>query len=409
MGYSEAGRPQWSTTTVGKRNIVLAAILLSLFCIFFTFRNQSPPSGTASPSGMSTSKFSLGGKKDNLGDVYNDTLGFQKVYAINLPERTDKKDNMRLQARATNFSIEIVDGVIGSKVSYKAIPYTFKQNNGTIGCWRAHLNVLQKMIEENIQSALILEDDADWDIGLKAQMAELARGSRWLLETAPEGTSNNHIPHSPYGDGWDMLWVGHCHSEPVKGDNRRWVIPHDPTVAPEGSRWYFKGPKMDKWEKGPDADPQTRVVYQQGFGWCLSGYAVSLRAAQRILWYASMMPFNWPIDSGMGNLCSQREFHDFQCIAPFPRFVGKSTPAGSNALGSDINTKPKEEKIQEKSESENVMFSVRQNMRRILDGATTFKSYFKNPAGDDLTLEQISAARGHPEYVDEEVKKETKE
>lgn len=30
---------------------------------------------------------------------------------------------MRLQARATNFSIEIVDGVIGSKVSYKAIPY----------------------------------------------------------------------------------------------------------------------------------------------------------------------------------------------------------------------------------------------------------------------------------------------
>lgn len=75
MGYSEAGRPQWSTTTVGKRNIVLAAILLSLFCIFFTFRNQSPPSGTASPSGMSTSKFSLGGKKDNLGDVYNDTLG----------------------------------------------------------------------------------------------------------------------------------------------------------------------------------------------------------------------------------------------------------------------------------------------------------------------------------------------
>lgn len=198
MGYTETGRPQWSTTAVGKKNVVLAAILLTLFCVFFTFRNQSPPSsGTVSSSRTSTSTFSLGGKKDNLGDIYNDTLGvriprslhsidgllaqspvslgldtdavaqFQKVYAINLPERTDKKDNMRLQAKATNFSIEIVDGVIGSKVSYKAIPYvstregpgrvvvtvvvdpsspcqTFKQNNGTIGCWRAHLNVLQK-------------------------------------------------------------------------------------------------------------------------------------------------------------------------------------------------------------------------------------------------------------------------
>lgn len=251
------------------------------------------------------------------------------------------------------------------------------------------------MIQNNVQTALVLEDDSDWDIGLKSQMTEFARGSRWLLET---GDSN---PASPYGDGWDILWIGHCHSEPNKTDNRRWVIDHDPTVPPDGSRWNFGQPNMTRWEKGENPDPQTRLVYIQQYGWCTSGYAVTLRGAKRILWRTSMMPFNWSIDGGMGYMCNKESFHDFTCVAPFPRLIGKSTPAGSDARGSDINGVKEHEKILEKPETENVMFSVRQNVKALLNNEKTFKSYFKNPSGDQLTLEEITRARGHPEYDDQ--------
>lgn len=36
------------------------------------------------------------------------------------------------------------------------------------------------MVAQNIQTALIFEDDADWDVGLRAQMTEFAKGARWL-------------------------------------------------------------------------------------------------------------------------------------------------------------------------------------------------------------------------------------
>ncbi len=52
------------------------------------------------------------------------------------------------------------------------------------------------------------------------------------------------------------------------------------------------------------------------------------------------------------------------------------------------------------ADSENVMFSVRQNIERILAGKTTYKSYFPNSSGDDLTLEQITNFSGHPEHVE---------
>jgi hypothetical protein len=48
---------------------------------------------------------------------------FEKVYAINLPERSDKRDSMLLQAELTNFTLEMVDGVLGSEVSKKALPH----------------------------------------------------------------------------------------------------------------------------------------------------------------------------------------------------------------------------------------------------------------------------------------------
>lgn len=42
---------------------------------------------------------------------------------VSLPERSDKRDAFSLQARLSNITFTIVDGVDGSKVSAKALPY----------------------------------------------------------------------------------------------------------------------------------------------------------------------------------------------------------------------------------------------------------------------------------------------
>lgn len=76
------------------------------------------------------------------------------------------------------------------------------QDAGQVGCWRAHLNVWEAMVHNGLSSALVFEDDADWDLGLRAQLVELAKGTRFVL-----GDSDQNR-RSPYGDKWDLLWIG---------------------------------------------------------------------------------------------------------------------------------------------------------------------------------------------------------
>jgi hypothetical protein len=63
-----------------------------------------------------------------------------------LPARTDRRDAFVLAAALSNFEAEIVDGVQGDTVPDKVIPPGLGRghfNEGEIGCWRAHANVLQ--------------------------------------------------------------------------------------------------------------------------------------------------------------------------------------------------------------------------------------------------------------------------
>jgi len=58
----------------------------------------------------------------NLNDTYNSTLGFQKVFAINLPARTDKRDALVLSSKVTGFTVDIVPGVVSGTILEKTLP-----------------------------------------------------------------------------------------------------------------------------------------------------------------------------------------------------------------------------------------------------------------------------------------------
>ncbi|KAL8641458.1 MAG: hypothetical protein Q9226_008633, partial [Calogaya cf. arnoldii] len=85
------------------------------------------------------------------------------------------------------------------------------------------------MVRERIQTAIVFEDDADWDVSFKDQLAEFAMGSRYISDTMTS-------PRSPYGDDWDLLWLGHCSAQQDAQDGRRLVIENDDTVPPMAHR-----------------------------------------------------------------------------------------------------------------------------------------------------------------------------
>jgi GR25 family glycosyltransferase involved in LPS biosynthesis len=164
---------------------------------------------------------------------------------------------------------------------------TMNQAVNAIGCWRAHLNVLQKIVHEDVASALVFEDDADWDVSLKSQLIQFARGSRYI-----SNTTHAEKAHSPYGDNWDILWIGHCGTWYHEEDNRRmFVIPNDPTVEPPSYRQNVEEPDMEHWQGGPLGDNQTRIVFNSKGGVCTAAYAISQQGARKALYHVSLLSF----------------------------------------------------------------------------------------------------------------------
>lgn len=229
-------------------------------------------------------------------------------------------------------------------------------------------------------------------------MQELAKGARWLGNASAPETDL----HSPYGDSWDIMWVGHCSIKSSTFDPRRWVIPHDPTVVPPESRTEFDKAHMRHWEAGPNADNQTRIVFVPTWGYCVGAYAVSLHGAMKILYHESMSKFNSPFDMGLGWMCADpQSWSDLRCIAPYPTIVGISRPAGNTEKFSDIDPdKFTEISVSETSHSEHLVFPTRQNIGRLLAGQVEFQSQYPDVTGETMHIDNIMAATGHGEILD---------
>jgi len=46
------------------------------------------------------------------------------------------------------------------------------------GCWRSHADVWKRVVDEKLETALILEDDVDWDTNVHDSFEELSKQMR---------------------------------------------------------------------------------------------------------------------------------------------------------------------------------------------------------------------------------------
>jgi len=133
--------------------------------------------------------------------------------------------------------------------------------------WLGHLNAIKEAALHS--TSLIMEDDADWDIGLRTQMPQIAKAVRNLthFEVDQEGSR-----YPPYGLNWDILWLGHC-GDSIPFD-RTPIQLEDPTVPPY----------VNSWEKIISPNPNhIRWIHHSAGPICTYAYALRDISAKRIL------------------------------------------------------------------------------------------------------------------------------
>lgn len=222
------------------------------------------------------------------------------------------------------------------------------------------LTSISSMINQHLSTALVMEDDSDWDTSLKDQLHLFSQGSQYVTASNRPSTR----PHSPYGDDWDLLWIGHCGSQMKGRDERRFVIENDKTVPAPERRVSFSDDIPDTQKEG--LDNSTRIIYEANNGLCTYAYALSQRGARKLLRTQSNSKTFLPIDIGMGKMC--KEDPNFKCVGVFPTIIDSHKGAGRVSKDSDIMLPKKdaENTYREKGYTLNIVHSTRLNMDHLL-------------------------------------------
>lgn len=237
---------------------------------------------------------------------------------------------------------------------------------------------MRKIVDERIGSALIMEDDMDWDVNLKRQLSHFASGAK----TLQKGWEDNQGPlgKSPYGQDWDMLWVGICSTTfdeqlpdflkiPVEQRDERKVLIHDdPTVPPES---HVKGNMSFSWRSYP---PQTRIVYVPGDNICSFAYALSYSGAQKALEYLGLEGQHKAFDNHLSDLCRLRA-NGMRCLSITPSLFVHHKPKGNTNGDSDIGGANGAGEIRELGFTNNILYSTRLNLKNLIIGAEPEKQW----------------------------------
>ncbi|KAK9366986.1 hypothetical protein V1509DRAFT_627886 [Lipomyces kononenkoae] len=281
--------------------------------------------------------------------AHNSTLGFGEILYISMPERSDRQDAMTLLSTTFGIRIKHFAGVRGSEMSPKAMPdgVAKKTLPSEIGCWRAHANAWRYLLESDMDTLLIFEDDLDWNVNLKQTMEllSLQMQNSKIRQTEP---SDYERANAPYGLDWDVLDIGSCKDSGHPNFTDVFQVWDDPDVA------------------GLEVIKRTKMIYEslQNFGLtdddigkkrllapayltvCTSAYAITRQGAERLLMEMSYIEFRNAVDTDMSRAFRDGRVRGYMLTPPaisqFRIGGAKDTDnrkPGDPRLGNSINGK----------------------------------------------------------------------
>ncbi|KAI8325776.1 hypothetical protein GQ54DRAFT_177066 [Martensiomyces pterosporus] len=201
-----------------------------------------------------TSPYSIFGC--GIGSYYqprNATLGFQKIFVLNTPTRSDRQRNMRALARFHRLKMDYAKTFSQAESDYLASSQGYLINGTHLACYLSHLNVYRRMVSEGVETALVLEDDVDVEVDLKERHASI------MAQV-----------HRQYGHDWDMLYLGHC----TPDDNEPGML-HPSIDAGDGR--YAVSPAERSAYLNRDVS-----LYLAEYPMCLHAYALTRECAKRL-------------------------------------------------------------------------------------------------------------------------------
>jgi hypothetical protein len=113
-----------------RQNFLIVGALIACLLLYTSFRAPSPVADDVfyqdtgiNQNGRHRPHHASFVKDKVLQHIQNETLGFQEIYMISLPIRTDKRDTFAMQAALSSIKYTQIDGVDGQMVPPKALPH----------------------------------------------------------------------------------------------------------------------------------------------------------------------------------------------------------------------------------------------------------------------------------------------
>ncbi|CAK3839836.1 Hypothetical predicted protein [Lecanosticta acicola] len=280
----------------------------------------------------------------------NSTLGFGTIAVVSQKDPASLKDLFfAANISHINLSTPSQPPRGDSEVETVRLTLGFNSSRADALYHLGHINALEWFLDSGVETALIIEDSADWDVELRSsQIPAAAAAVRELsarytgfasqIEDLPDLSSYWCIP-----DGsWHILSLGKCGS--VSAGMPEILVP-DPTV-----------PKM------ADLQPDTRallrqhsiperhrIIHRVTSPHCSLGYAVTRSAAERLL--DDLKPRGEHRDSRnaapTGELCNGRNLKCLK-IAPglFSELEGDAQSTETEQVGTEVQSSRKTKNIE---------------------------------------------------------------
>ena len=186
---------------------------------------------------------------------------------------------------------------------------------------------------------------------------------------------------TPYGDGWDVLWLGHCGAEfpntnieaiGVRSQQlpRGRVVHKNDETVPENEYLHFRSEADDPRKTYP---PHTRVTHHVLDTICSLGYAVSQQGARQLLYKMGVARFDREYDVMLLDHCQGG--NGGNCLTMQPQLFNHHRPVGyinfhsdiSNHAGIDVT-----EHVAEKASTEMIRWSTRMNLWNLIKGKSDY-------------------------------------
>ncbi|KAK5111177.1 hypothetical protein LTR85_012226 [Meristemomyces frigidus] len=196
--------------------------------------------------------------------------------------------------------------------------------------------MLKHVVQSGIDTALILEDDVDWDVTLKVQIRLVSDAVRNL-------TSVLASDPSPYGHDWDILWIGHC-GERTDLDTVRVEFP-DPTVPIHANYTGWSQEYQKNIGEG------HRLVQHGIDPVCTFAYAVTKQGAQNVLRWAGSGQ-NEAFDIRLMEGCMHKVL---KVVSVQPEIMHHYTPPHDAGYWSDVNVGDGKGVVSEDAQFDSVM------------------------------------------------------